>query len=448
MSKFDVFLSFKNSDDDGLPTKEQLMADELYDALEKAGISVFYSKESLSDLGAAQYKAAIDDALDEVKALIAIGTSRDNLTSSWVRYEWDGFYGDILSGKKEGQLFSYIDDMEPSELPRTLRQLQCFERDKCSLDSICLYIANAIGVKTSIPHSVSAAQKTTKGSSYSFLQDREAERLSSQARLVCDNDVELLTPIINELSKDRKINVLDIGCADGYLTRLVFGKFEDKINCLVGVDHEQHCIDIANSNSNEPYHFSRIELETEDFEEKLSLIIREYNIEEFDLIFCSLVLHHLENPQKLLRKLRKHLRNNGQIYIRTCDDEEIVAYPDENDLVKKTLIKTAEIPGISDRKHGRKLFSEVYKSGYSDIMVKSYYVSTAEMNADERGQFFFDIFYWRKNKYKFLLEKEPENQKILQQYNECCTSYDEIEELFYDPAFYFRVSGPIVIAKK
>ena len=46
------------------------------------------------------------------------------MESSWVRYEWDGFFNDVLSGQKEGHLFSYIDDMSPSDLPRTLRQLQ------------------------------------------------------------------------------------------------------------------------------------------------------------------------------------------------------------------------------------------------------------------------------------------------------------------------------------
>ena len=124
MNKTEVFLSFKNSDANGNSTKERAMADELYNALANRGIGVFYSNETLSVCGAAQYKAEIDNALDEATILIAVGTSRESLESSWVRYEWDGFFNDVLSGQKEGHLFSYIDDMSPSDLPRTLRQLQ------------------------------------------------------------------------------------------------------------------------------------------------------------------------------------------------------------------------------------------------------------------------------------------------------------------------------------
>lgn len=72
MNKTEVFLSFKNSDANGNSTKERAMADELYNALANRGIGVFYSNETLSACGAAQYKAEIDNALDEATILIAV----------------------------------------------------------------------------------------------------------------------------------------------------------------------------------------------------------------------------------------------------------------------------------------------------------------------------------------------------------------------------------------
>ena len=104
MSKFDVFISFKNTDEFGNSTPDALMAEELYHSLICKNITVFYSNYSLGILGAAQYKAAIDSALDEATVLVAVGTSAENLNSNWVRYEWDSFYGDILSGQKKGQV--------------------------------------------------------------------------------------------------------------------------------------------------------------------------------------------------------------------------------------------------------------------------------------------------------------------------------------------------------
>ena len=450
MNRFEVFLSFKNTDENGNPSKEQGMATELYDALSSIGVSVFFSNKTLPILGAAQYKTVIDEALDSAKILIAIGTSRENLTSSWVRYEWDGFYGDILSGKKHGQLFSFIDEMSPMELPRALRQLQCFERSKWSISEVGRYILNALGGTKPAEALRESPQDFSQisGSVYSYLSDKEASRLSSQARLVLGNDIDLLRPIIDELSQKNRVNVLDLGCADGYLTVKVFDSFKDKLNLVVGVDHEEACIKTAREQFGAPYHFDKVELEAESFENNLKSILTDLGIMQVDLVFCSLVLHHLTDPKKTLKKIRRFLRPGGYIYLRSCDDDEIIGYPDEDNLIRSTIQSTYALPGMSDRLHGRKLFGEVYGSGYTNIRVFPYYVSTASMGTDARMQFFFDIFYWRKNRFKYLLDKNPGNQEFLQRYNQYCENYDTIEDRFYDPSFFFKVSGPIVIATK
>ena len=123
------------------------MAEDLYRALMKRGINTFYSGETLEIMGAAQYKKVIDEALDKTQILIAVGTSVENLKSQWVRYEWDSFSNDILSGIKNDKaaIFSYVDEINANMLPRTLRQSQVFEKSTSSLDDICNYIENALG---------------------------------------------------------------------------------------------------------------------------------------------------------------------------------------------------------------------------------------------------------------------------------------------------------------
>jgi len=204
MKKFQVFISYKNTDETGKQVKDREMAIALYKALSAHGIEVFFSDETLSSLGTAQYKDAIDEALDVSEILIVVGTSLQNITSSWVKYEWDSFYGDILSGKKKGQMFSYIDDMIASDLPRTLRQLQVFEADKWDVEKICIYISNALGYKTESTHVIQNTKDNKGLSVYSVLEKNESARLVNQAKLVYDNDMELLTPLISELSSDKK----------------------------------------------------------------------------------------------------------------------------------------------------------------------------------------------------------------------------------------------------
>ena len=142
MDKFKVFLSYKNSGDDGKKTQDAVMAEDLYAELSRRGVETFYSNRTIGQLGEAQYKMAIDDALDEAYVLVAVGTSVANLNSNWVKYEWDSFYGDILSGRKDGQVLSYIDKINVLDLPRTLRHLQSYYRQEGSVAEVCDFICN------------------------------------------------------------------------------------------------------------------------------------------------------------------------------------------------------------------------------------------------------------------------------------------------------------------
>ncbi|MBR3597834.1 MAG: methyltransferase domain-containing protein [Clostridia bacterium] len=449
MRKFQVFLSFKNTDLNGNTTKDREMAANLYKELTQKGINVFFSEETLRSLGAAQYKDAIDDALDDAKVLIVVGTSVENITSNWVRYEWDSFYGDILSGKKEGQLFSYIDGINIKDLPRTLRQVQTFDASKDEIINICDYISNSLGYTNIISEKDILHKNLNKEhSNYSAIEGKESKRLINQADSVFKNDLEIISPLIRNLSKNRKINVLDLGCANGYLTSRLFNHFSGKINTIIGIDHEQKCIDNAKELYGEPYAFYHLDLEAEAFEDELERIMEKHNIDAFDFVISTLVFHHLDDPIKVMKKMRKYIRKGGKFYIRSCDDDEVVAYPDKNGLVKKVIKNVCSLPGISDRIHGRKLYYEFYKAGYTNISIKPFYVTTAEMDIDERIQFCKDMLLWPRARYKKLLDGSPNNIEYLKMYNDFCANYEEIEEMFYDPAFYFKVAGPIAIATK
>jgi hypothetical protein len=146
--KYHVFISFKNSNADGTPTRDSEIAREVYNFLYKNGLSVFMSQISLEETGIDQYKRAIDEALDHADTLVAIGTSCDHLNSQWVRYEWDSFYNDILSGlKPKGRVFVFIEGVEVSSLPRSLRQCQTFSNTPGAIVRLYNFIVAALGLK-------------------------------------------------------------------------------------------------------------------------------------------------------------------------------------------------------------------------------------------------------------------------------------------------------------
>ena len=143
---YDVFISCKNSDENGNLTKDSVLAEKLYQFLIKKGIKAFLSNVELEFIGTAQYAKAIDDALDASGVLVAVGCSKNNLDSRWVRYEWESFLNDIRSGvKPDAEVFVFFDDMKIYDLPRALRLQQAFcASDVASYERIYNFIYNSL----------------------------------------------------------------------------------------------------------------------------------------------------------------------------------------------------------------------------------------------------------------------------------------------------------------
>jgi hypothetical protein len=145
---YQVFISFKNLDENRNPTPDYALAREVFELLTRDGTRTFFSPVSLEEFGTSAFKRAIDDALDQCQVLVAVGTSREHLESEWVRYEWDGFFHDILMGiKPSARIFSYVKGISPSSLPRVLRQNQVFENEHDGLNRLYQYIRGALSLE-------------------------------------------------------------------------------------------------------------------------------------------------------------------------------------------------------------------------------------------------------------------------------------------------------------
>lgn len=75
MDKFDVFISFKNTDNNGQRTKDSIMAEELYHALKKRNINAFYSNISIPESGEYDFGDMIDMAIEQCSIIVVVGTS-------------------------------------------------------------------------------------------------------------------------------------------------------------------------------------------------------------------------------------------------------------------------------------------------------------------------------------------------------------------------------------
>ncbi|RLL82428.1 SUMF1/EgtB/PvdO family nonheme iron enzyme [Mesotoga sp. BH458_6_3_2_1] len=174
-----VFISCKVSDGKGGYTRDWHLAKELYELLEANSIKVFMSSISLGQLGESDYKQVIEEALEQAQVMVVVGTSKENINSEYVKYEWNSFHNEIISGiKKGGRVFAFVETLRIHELPRPLRNNQSFYVSERS--SLVSFVISALGLDSTnlTPKSESEQKKiatSTGHDSISLQQKTESE---------------------------------------------------------------------------------------------------------------------------------------------------------------------------------------------------------------------------------------------------------------------------------
>lgn len=289
-----------------------------------------------------------------------------------------------------------------------------------------------------------AVQKAKLRSSiYDASYGDEFERLRIQSNNSYSSDMDVINKNIN---KDKIHTVLDVGCAYGFVGK---SRFDDScFSKIIGIDSNSKCIDKARELNSDPrFDYSVINIELDDFEEKMKSIMSEHSITSFDVIYASLVIHHLKDPNKFLRRVKKFLSSEGILIIRGSDDGSKMAYNDDG-LMKKIIELTLKVPNVSDRYNGRKIFSLLKKAGYEHITMHSYMRDISSLDDEEREQLFNESFSYRVNYVRREFESAPydsEKKKDLYKMEEMLARF---QERFYDSTFWYCEYDYIGVAKK
>lgn len=126
---FDVFICYKETDENGRRTRDSVIATELYHELTKEGLKVFFARITLEDKLGAEYEPYIFAALHSAKVMVVIGTKSEYFNAVWVKNEWSRFLSLIKSGKKKVLIPAYR-DMDPYDLPKEFSHLQAQDMNK------------------------------------------------------------------------------------------------------------------------------------------------------------------------------------------------------------------------------------------------------------------------------------------------------------------------------
>ena len=118
---YDVFISFKDSDEKGNRTVDSMEMQDLYTALVDKGYKVFYSRVSLKDKVAEQYEPYIYNAIKTAKVMIVYGGKAEYFSSTWIKNEWSRFKKRMEKGEKhKNALVTVFKGVNPYDIPMAL----------------------------------------------------------------------------------------------------------------------------------------------------------------------------------------------------------------------------------------------------------------------------------------------------------------------------------------
>lgn len=126
---FDVFICYKESDNNGRRTPDSVFAQDLYHQLKQEGFKVFFSRLTLEDKLGIAYEPYIFAALNSAKVMVVIGTKPEHFNAVWVKNEWSRYLTLIKNGAKKTLVPAYK-DIDPYDLPEEFSHLQAQDMSK------------------------------------------------------------------------------------------------------------------------------------------------------------------------------------------------------------------------------------------------------------------------------------------------------------------------------
>ena len=126
---FDVFICYKETDNNGRRTLDSVLANDLYHQLTQEGFKVFFARITLEDKLGSAYEPYIFAALNSAKVMVVLGTKPEFFKAVWVRNEWSRYLALIKQGQKKMLIPAYK-DMDPYDLPEEFSHLQAQDMSK------------------------------------------------------------------------------------------------------------------------------------------------------------------------------------------------------------------------------------------------------------------------------------------------------------------------------
>ena len=209
---YDIFICYKETDEEGQRTIDSVIAEDIYNALVSKGYRVFFSRITLEDKLGTEYEPYIFAALNSARIMLVVGTTYEHFTAVWVKNEWSR-YLKLMASDKDKNLIPCFKDVDVYDIPKEFRKYQSQDMGKVGAIQDLLRGIDKIIKKEPAETSSPFSQFET------ILKNREAssqqKRLRRGIQALEDQDHTGADRFFDEALNE------DIECADAYFGKLL-----------------------------------------------------------------------------------------------------------------------------------------------------------------------------------------------------------------------------------
>ena len=214
---FDVFLCYKETDENGKRTVDSTIANDIYYQLTQEGFKVFYAAITLEDKLGQEYEPYIFAALNSAKVMLVIGTKPEYFNAVWVKNEWSRFMN-FMKTDRSKLLIPCYRDMDAYDLPEEFAHLQAQDMSKIGfINDVVRGIKKVLAKETPKFQEKSVVKDTVVSPvrtnaiepllkrAFMFLEDGKWKEADDYCEKVLDQDPENATAYLGKLMAELQV---------------------------------------------------------------------------------------------------------------------------------------------------------------------------------------------------------------------------------------------------
>ncbi len=216
---FDVFICYKETDNNGRRTQDSVLANDLYHQLVQEGFKVFFARITLEDKLGSAYEPYIFAALNSAKVMVVLGSKPEYFSAVWVKNEWSRYLALVKNSNGKKMLIPAYKDMDPYDLPEEFSHLQAQDMSKLGfMQDLIRGIKKIVNASSEKPAATKETVVINNGNAnvapllkraFMFLEDGNFEEADEYCEKVLDQDPENAQAYLGKLLAELEVKTKD-----------------------------------------------------------------------------------------------------------------------------------------------------------------------------------------------------------------------------------------------